>query len=33
LFSIGLKINLGDIIFGDRDGVVVIPKAIEKEAF
>ena len=28
-----VKINTGDIIFGDRDGVLVIPKAIAKDAF
>jgi len=27
----GVKINPGDIVFGDRDGVVIIPKTAEKE--
>jgi regulator of RNase E activity RraA len=27
-----IKINPGDLIFGDIDGVVVIPRSIEKEA-
>lgn len=29
----GIGIDPGDIIFGDRDGVIVVPKAIETEAF
>lgn len=29
----GIRIEPGDIVYGDRDGVLVIPKAIEKEAF
>jgi regulator of RNase E activity RraA len=29
----GVKIKPGDIIFGDRDGVLVIPKEVEAEAF
>ena len=29
----GIKVNPGDIVFGDRDGVLIIPKEIEKEAF
>jgi len=28
----GVRINPGDIVFGDRDGVLVIPKAAEEEA-
>jgi regulator of RNase E activity RraA len=28
-----IRISPGDIIFGDRDGVLVIPKEIEEEAF
>lgn len=29
----GIKIKPGDIIFGDRDGVLVVPVEIENEAF
>ncbi len=29
----GIRISPGDIIFGDRDGVLIIPKEIEEEAF
>ncbi len=28
-----IRISPGDIIFGDRDGVLVIPKEVEEEAF
>ena len=28
----GVRINPGDIVFGDRDGVLVVPKAAEEEA-
>jgi regulator of RNase E activity RraA len=29
----GVKIKPGDVVYGDRDGVLIIPKEIEKEAF
>ena len=29
----GIRINPGDIVFGDRDGVIIIPKEVEKEVF
>jgi regulator of RNase E activity RraA len=29
----GIRINPGDIVYGDRDGVVIVPKEIEEEAF
>jgi regulator of RNase E activity RraA len=29
----GIKISPGDIVYGDRDGVLIIPKEIEQEAF
>jgi len=29
----GIRINPGDIVFGDRDGIIIIPKEIEKEVF
>lgn len=29
----GVKINPGDIIFGDRDGVLIVPQEVEKVTF
>lgn len=29
----GVRINPGDIVYGDRDGVLIIPQEVEKEAF
>ncbi|MDO5977892.1 RraA family protein [Flavivirga spongiicola] len=29
----GVRIHPGDIMYGDRDGVLVVPKAVVKEAF
>lgn len=29
----GVRINPGDLIFGDREGVLVIPREVEQEAF
>lgn len=29
----GIKIKNGDIVFGDRDGAVVVPQEIERDAF
>lgn len=29
----GIRINPGDIMFGDLDGVIIIPKEVEEEAF
>lgn len=29
----GITIHPGDIVFGDRDGVIVVPKEMEKEVF
>lgn len=31
-FPNSVRVNPGDIVFGDIDGVVVIPKAAEQEA-
>lgn len=29
----GIRINPGDILFGDRDGVLVVPREVEEEVF
>lgn len=29
----GIKVSPGDIVYGDRDGVIIIPKEVEKDAF
>lgn len=29
----GIKVRNGDIVFGDRDGIVIVPREVEKEAF
>jgi len=29
----GIRINPGDIIYGDRDGIVIVPKEVEVEVF
>jgi len=29
----GIRVNPGDIVYGDRDGVLIIPQAVEKQAF
>lgn len=29
----GIRVNPGDIVYGDRDGVLIIPKEIEREVF
>ena len=28
----GIRIETGDLLFGDREGVLVIPRAVEREA-
>jgi regulator of RNase E activity RraA len=29
----GIKVSPGDIVYGDRDGVIIVPKEVEQEAF
>jgi regulator of RNase E activity RraA len=29
----GIRVNQGDIVFGDLDGVIIVPKEAEEEAF
>lgn len=29
----GIRVNPGDIVYGDRDGVLIIPQEVEEEAF
>lgn len=29
----GVRINPGDIVYGDRDGVLIVPKEVESKAF
>lgn len=29
----GIPVHPGDIVFGDRDGVLIVPRSVEKEAF
>lgn len=29
----GIKVRKGDIIYGDRDGIVIVPKEVEEAAF